>query len=322
MNFYLAPMEGLSGYIYRNAHNAYFNNIDKYFSPFISANQTGKLKSRELSDILPENNKGLVLVPQLLTNVASNFINVSKYIESLGYKEINLNLGCPFGTVVSKNKGSGFLAETDKLDLFLNDIFSKAETKISVKTRLGINSHEEFYKLIQIFNKYPIAELTIHPRVQKDFYKNKPNHKIFEEAFNISKNPVCYNGDIFTSKDYQEFTNTFPKVSSIMFGRGLLVNPSLTKTIKHSSIIEKGLLKDFHDKIYNDYKKILFGEINVLHKMKGLWFYMISIFSNNSKYAKKINKSTRLYDYEEAVSSLFKEQNILEDYEQNLLFRA
>ncbi len=314
-------MEGLTGYIYRNAHNAFFNNIDRYYSPFISANQSGSLKTRELNDILPENNKGLVLIPQILTNNAEYFMLTSKRINLLGYKEVNLNLGCPFRTVVSKNKGSGFLAKTEELDIFLEEIFSRATTKISVKTRIGKDQPEEFYKLIEIFNKYPLEELTIHPRTQKDFYKNKPNLKIFREALILSKNPICYNSDIFTAKDYKEFVDDFPDVSSVMLGRGLLANPGLTKDIKNNIKIDKKLLREFHDRLYSDYKNILYGDVNVLYKMKGLWFYMISVFSNNEKYAKKIKKALRLSDYDEAISSLFREQDVLENYEENLAFK-
>lgn len=322
MNFYLAPMEGSTGYIYRNAHNAFFNNIDKYFSPFIIANQSESFKTRELNDILPKNNQGLVLIPQLLTNHAKDFIHTSKKIKLLGYNEINLNLGCPSGTVVSKNRGAGFLSKREELDVFLEEIFSQSITKISVKTRLGKDQPEEFYDLIEIFNKYPIEELIIHPRIQKDFYKNKPNLKIFKEALIMSKNPICYNGDIFTAKDYKQFSADFPSVGTLMIGRGLLANPGLISDIKSNIKLEKKLLKDFHDKVYNDYQEILFGERNVLFKMKELWFYMISVFSNNAKYAKRIKKSERLYDYDEAVTSLFREQEILENYEENLVFKV
>lgn len=312
MNFYFAPMEGLTGHIYRNAHNAFFNNIDKYFSPFIVPNQSESFKTRELNDILPENNQGLVLIPQLLTNNAKDFIHTSKKIKTLGYNELNLNLGCPSRTVVSKNRGSGFLSKREELDIFLNEIFSQAVTKISLKIRIGKDEPEEFYDLIEIFNKYPIEELIIHPRTQRDFYKNKPNLKIFKEALVLSKNPVCYNGDIFTIKDYNTFSADFSSVDTLMLGRGLLLNPGLTSYIKNNIKLEKGLLKDFHDKIYEDYKKILFGDRNVLFKMKELWFYMIPVFSDNAKCAKKIKKAERLCDYEEAVSSLFREQDILE----------
>jgi tRNA-dihydrouridine synthase len=307
-------MEGLTGYIYRNAHNTFFNKIDKYFSPFIVANQSNSFKTRELNDILPENNQGLVLIPQLLTNNAKDFIHTANKIYQLGYNEINLNLGCPSGTVVSKNRGSGFLSKREELNVFLEEIFSQATTKISVKTRIGRDQPEEFYDLIEIFNKYPIEELIIHPRTQKDFYKNKPNLKIFKDALILSKNPVCYNGDIFTVKDYNEFSTDFNSVETLMIGRGLLANPAMISNIENDKGLEKKLLKDFHDKIYEDYKRILFGDRNVLFKMKELWFYMMPMFSDNAKYAKRIKKSEKLYDYDEVVSSLFREQDILENY--------
>ena len=312
MNFYFAPMEGLTGYIYRNAHNAFFNHgINKYFSPFIATNHSESFRTRELKDILPENNPGIVLIPQLLTNNAKDFIHTSKKIKQLGYNEINLNLGCPSGTVVSKYRGSGFLSKREELDEFLAEIFSQSITKISIKTRLGKDRPEEFYELIEIFNKYPMEELIIHPRIQKDFYKNKPNLKIFKDALSRSKNPVCYNGDIFTTKDFKEFSTGFPTVDTVMLGRGLLANPGLIGDILTNTKLEKNLLRDFHDKIYEDYRKIIFGEKNVLFKMKDLWSYMISAFSDNEGYAKRIRKSERLSDYDEAVSSLFREQEIL-----------
>ena len=312
MNYYLAPMEGVTGYIYRNARNTFFSNtVDKYFSPFIAANQSESFKTRELNDILPENNQGIVLVPQLITNNAEDFIHTSKKIKQLGYNEINLNLGCPSGTVVSKNKGSGFLAKREDLDLFFDSIFSQAVTKISVKTRIGKDSPAEFYELIKIFNKYPIEELIIHPRIQKDFYKNTPNMEVFKDALVLSKNPVCYNGDIFTVKDYEKFAADFPIVETVMFGRGLIANPGLIGSIANNTKLDKSLLKAFHDRLYEDYKGVLSGDKNILYKMKELWSYMILLFSDNAKYAKRINKSERLCEYDIAVESLFREQDIL-----------
>jgi len=322
MNFYFAPLEGLTGYIYRSAHHAYFNNIDKYFSPFIAAHQRGSFKTKEINDILPENNQGLVLIPQLLTNNAKDFIHTTKKIKLMGYDEVNLNLGCPSGTVVAKCKGAGFLSKKEELDVFLEEIFSQSDIKISVKTRIGINQLDEFYSLIEIFNKYPMEELIIHPRLQKDYYRNKPNLEMFEEALKLSKNPLCYNGDIFTAKHYEKFSADFPAVDTLMLGRGLIANPGLTGSIKNSEGLDKSMLKEFHDKIYSGYKSILFGDRNVLFKMKPIWFYMISVFSNHEKYAKKIKKSERLHDYEEVVSSLFREQEILKDYEINIAHKG
>jgi len=315
MKFYFAPMEGLTGYIYRNAHHAFFNNIDKYFTPFIVANQSKSFKTRELNDILPDNNQGLVVIPQLLTNNAKDFIHTSKKIKLMGYDEINLNLGCPFGTVVSKNRGSGFLSKKEELDLFLDQIFSQSITKISLKTRIGKDQPEEFYDLIEIFNKYPLEELIIHPRIQKDFYKNKPNMKVFKDALILSKNPVCYNGDIFSSLRYKGFSDQFKSVNTIMLGRGVLTNPGLVSAITNDCKLDKTILKEFHDRIYEDYKGQLFGERNVLFKMKELWFYMIQMFSDNEKYSKKIKKSERLCDYEDVVTRLFSEQEIIQSKE-------
>lgn len=311
MKFYFAPMEGVTGYIYRNAHAAYFNNVDKYFIPFIAANQHGGFSTRELHDILPEHNQGIVVIPQVLTNNSADFIRTAKQLKGYGYDEINLNLGCPSGTVVAKGKGSGFLAQKEELERFLDTIFSESVTKISVKTRIGKDIPEEWYELIEIFNKYPMEELIIHPRVQKDFYKNKPNLEVFAEALATSQNQVCYNGDIFTAADFNKFTERFPAVETIMLGRGLIANPGLISEITSGSPLDKEILKAFHDKLYADYQGILSGDRNVLFKMKEAWFYLIHMFSNNEKYAKKIKKSQRLPEYEQIVASLFKEQEIV-----------
>jgi tRNA-dihydrouridine synthase len=315
MKFYFAPMEGVTGYIYRNAHATFFNNVDKYFTPFISPNQQVNFSTRELNDILPDHNKGLVVIPQILTNNADDFIGTSKQLKEFGYNEINLNLGCPSGTVVSKGKGSGFLSHKEELERFLDKIFNESVTKISVKTRIGKDAPEEFYELIKLFNKYPMEELIIHPRIQKDYYKNKPNMDIFKKAVSLSKNSICYNGDIFTAKDYKEFSAVFPSVDTMMIGRGLIANAGLISHINNNSILNKQLLKDFHDRLYEDYQGVLSGEHNVLFKMKAIWIYMIHLFSNYEKYAKKIKKAQRLKDYEFVISSLFREQDILEEYE-------
>ena len=308
MKFYFAPMEGITGSIYRNAHHDYFpDHIEKYFSPFIVAKHNQSLRTREINDILPENNH-VALVPQILTNKVEDFIRTSRLIKELGYQEINLNLGCPSGTVVSKNMGAGFLAKPEALDSFLQEIFDASVTQISIKTRIGKDNSEEFYELIELFNKYPITELIIHPRVQKDFYKNKPNLDMFREAIRLSKNPLCYNGNIFTAEDYHNICEVFPEVDRIMLGRGLLANPGLLGYLLGQNDTEKARIKEFHDRVYQDYQKVLFGDKNVLFKMKELWYYMIMPFSNHEKYAKRIRKAERLSDYEKAVDSLFLEQ--------------
>ncbi|SPZ50075.1 Probable tRNA-dihydrouridine synthase [Sarcina ventriculi] len=311
MKYYFAPLEGISGYIYRNAYEKFFpNNIDKYFTPFIVPNQSKSLKTKEFRDVLPENNNGLNIIPQILTNDSKGFIATCKKLKQLGYDEVNLNLGCPSGTVVSKFRGSGFLAKREELDNFLDEIFKIQDMKISIKTRLGVDSADEFYEIMKIYNKYPMEELIIHPRTRQDFYGNKPNMEMFKDALKSSKNTICYNGDIFSVKDCEKFIEECPSVDRIMIGRGSLANPGLINEIKGKGVVDKNILKEFHDEVCMGYKEMLSGDINVLFRMKELWSYMIGMFEDSEKVAKKIKKERMLNEYNVIISRLFAEYNI------------
>lgn len=310
MKYYFAPLEGVTGYIYRNAYQTFFGQIDKYFTPFISPTSNKFFTSRELNDILPEHNEGMPVVPQILANNSEYFIGTVEELTKFGYNEINLNLGCPSGTVVAKHKGSGFLAQRERLDEFLEDVFAKISNKISIKTRIGKNSPDEFYGLIEIFNKYPLEALIIHPRIQTDFYKNKPNMEVFKDALELSKNPVCYNGDIFKVKDYNKLLEIHPSLDAVMLGRGIIGNPALIGEIKNNYVPDKQVIKAFHDVVYSGYQKILSGDKNVLFRMKEFWFYMIHMFAQSDKYAKKIKKADRLCDYDAVISRLFQELDL------------
>ena len=311
MKYYFAPLEGISGYIYRNAYEKFFpNNIDKYFTPFIVPNKSKSLKNKEFRDVLPENNNGLNIIPQILTNNSEGFIATCKKLKQLGYDEVNLNLGCPSGTVVSKFRGSGFLGKREELDNFLDEIFKIQDMKISIKTRLGVDSADEFYEIMKIYDKYPMEELIIHPRTRQDFYGNKPNMEMFKDALKSSKNTICYNGDIFSVKDYEKFIEECPSVDRIMIGRGSLANPGLINEIKGKGVVDKNILKEFHDEVCMGYKEILSGDINVLFRMKELWSYMIGMFEDSEKVAKKIKKERMLSEYNVIISRLFAEYNI------------
>ena len=322
MEFYFAPMEGITGYIYRSAHHAFFPGMDKYFTPFLSPNRNRVLSPKEMKDIMQKHNQGINTVPQILTSHAECFLRTAAELkEKYGYGEVNLNLGCPSGTVVSKGKGAGFLAKPEELDAFLEEVFGKTDVKVSVKTRIGITAPEEFYRILEVFNKYPLHELVIHPRVQKDFYKNKPDWDMFAEAVRISRNPLCYNGDIFTMADYRRFRETFPAVERVMLGRGLLVNPALVQEMKRfengmeetadsTGTAAKKTIQDFHDRLYAEYREVLSGDTPLLYKMKELWSYMVYLFTNYEKYWKKIKKVSGLCDYNEIIKRLFAEQEL------------
>lgn len=305
MKYYLAPLEGVTTYVYRNAYHRYFRKMDKYFTPFIVPHKDKKFSTRELKELSPEHNDGLHVIPQLLTNSFEDFYKTAKDIRALGYDEINLNFGCPSKTVVTKKRGSGFLAFPEELDAFLYKLFEKTDFTISVKTRIGKENPDEFYRLLEIYNKYPITELTIHPRIQTDFYNNTPNWDMFEVAYKESKNPLCYNGDIHSQTDYKQFIERFPETKAMMFGRGIIKNPALISEIEEHGRVSKEDLYHFHQMILEEYIKISSGDRNVLFKMKELWFYMISLFDEADKIAKKIKKTERLKDYEYIISTLF-----------------
>jgi tRNA-dihydrouridine synthase len=300
MNYYFAPMEGITGYIYRNAHHKVFPGMTRYFSPFISPVAKKDMKTKEKNDILPEHNIDYELVPQILTNRSEDFIRIAKVLKNdYGYEEVNLNLGCPVRTVVSKKKGSGFLAYPRELNQFLAEIFDGLDMKISVKTRLGMSDSEEFDELLEIYNQYPLEELIVHARVQADYYKNTPNLEAFEKAVIGSKNPICYNGDLFSKEDISRIKERFPKVERLMLGRGLLTNPALLE-----EELTKQKFLEFYHLVYEGYQEIMPGDIHVLYKMKELWHYMGELFVDGKKELKKIKKATRLADYEAAVSVL------------------
>ena len=310
MKIYLAPMEGITGFIYRRALNECFGGFDKYFIPFIRPNQNGHFSSREKKDVSPENNRGMYAVPQILTNSVEDFLRTAEKLRIYGYREVNLNLGCPSRTVVTKGRGAGFLAEPEKLEHFLDEIFKKCPLVISVKTRLGMEEPEEFGQIIKIYNRFPLKELIIHPRVQKDFYKNTPALDAFEIALKESSNPVCYNGDLFSVQDYEKFSGRFPEVECVMTGRGTLADPALARKLKGGKGADKAELKRFHDMIYTGYCEEMSGDRTILYKMKEFWSYLAPIFPESRKYAKKIKKSEKCRIYEEVVEDLFQSEEI------------
>lgn len=315
MKFYLAPMEGVTGYIYRNAYHSVFEPADKYFTPFIATSQNQKLRTRDLNDVLPEHNQGLAVVPQILSNCAGDFLLLAKRLQQLGYREVNLNLGCPSGTVVAKKKGSGFLAFPTELDHFLETVCSglPEEMRLSVKTRIGKEDPEEMVRLLKIYNQYPLAELIVHPRVQTDYYKNKPDLEVFAEVMARSRAPVCYNGDIASAGDFDRLKERFVQVEKVMLGRGVIAAPDLLGRLKapakdgcnEAFPALRDRLCEFHDRLYRGYQEEMSGDRNVLFKMKEVWSYMIASVPDPAKDWKRIKKAVTGAAYEDAVAILF-----------------
>lgn len=308
MKLEMAPLEGLTTYIFRNTHAKYFGKMDKYYTPFLSLHKEKEFSHKERQEILPENNEGLWVVPQVLTNSAEDFLKAAGKLKDLGYEEVNINLGCPSGTVVPKGKGAGMLAEPERLEQFLTEVFENTPLKISIKTRLGMTDEAEWSRLLEIYNRFPLEELIVHARVREDYYKKPVRPEAFAHTMEQSKCPVCYNGDIFAVEDYVALTKKFPNLPAVMLGRGLLRNPGLAEEISEKSNAfptYKVRLHAFHDELYSEYQKILSGDRNVLFKMKEFWSYLICNFPDMEKQLKKLHKTKSCAEYESWVRILF-----------------
>ena len=279
VNIYFAPMEGITGYVFRQAHHKYFGGISKYFTPFIVPNQKNKFRTRERNDVLPEHNQDIPVVPQIMTNRSGQFLQAAAQLYDMGYREVNLNLGCPSATVVTKKRGSGFLAVPSELDRFFQEVFETLpkDMELAVKTRLGKESPEEFPRLLEIYNRYPLSELIIHPRVQKDFYNGEPRREWVSYAMEHSRHTLCYNGNIFSEKDFSTTVEQFPALHNCMMGRGLLARPDLAQRVFGDGQADVKVLEKFHHAIYEGYKEAVkhSGTHTVFFRMKELWFYKL-----------------------------------------------
>lgn len=303
MKLYMAPLEGITGYIYRNTVNKYFGEgIDKFFTPFLVPHTKKGFSHKEINEISVEHNQGINLVPQILTNNAEDFTGLANKLRGAGYGEVNLNLGCPSRTVTSKGRGAGALEDVTKLDEFLKAIFAEGDENISVKTRIGVNDPEEFYEIIDIYSKYPIKELIIHPRVLKEMYNGRAHRDVFNKALESYKKPVCYNGDIFSVADYETAMKEIggidsansTNIQSVMIGRGMLRNPALIREISGGKPASNDEIGAMLDEMRALYEIEMSGQTPVLFKMKELWSNLQSFFPGKEKLCKKLLKTKSL----------------------------
>jgi len=313
MHLDLAPMEGITGAVFRRFHHAYFPGVDRYYTPFLSPTKEHKFGAKELREILPENNGDVVCVPQLMTKVSEDFLWAAGELHAMGYSVVNLNLGCPSGTVTAKGKGSGMLADPDKLDRFLYEVFSAAPCDISVKTRLGMEDPQEFDRILAVYNRYPIAELIIHPRVRSDFYRHPVRRDAFDRAISASANPVSHNGGIVTASDYQALVKTYPQLSAVMIGQGLIGDPFLAGKIKYGIKGDAKRLREFHDRLFETYSEQFNSRPNAMKRMKEMWVYLICSFGNHDRHRKLLLKAKTPEDFLSITTSVFQDLPLLQD---------
>ena len=290
MRYYFAPLEGLTDSTFRAIHHKYFPGVHRYYTPFFSPTVHRALTPREARELPPADSLDAVVVPQLLTKVSEDFLWMTAQCQERGYEEVNLNLGCPSGTVTAKGKGSGMLRDPENLDRFLEEIFSASVLPISVKTRIGFAESQEFPRLLEIFNRYPIRELTVHPRVRTAFYKGAVDMEMFRLCVRESKNPVCYNGDITALSQIPSRLEGCDSVRSVMIGRGLIGDPGMLTP----GGTTKDALQGYLDELLESYLVAFNGSRNAMFRMKEHWGMLIGRFENSEKLAKALRKTTDL----------------------------
>ena len=300
MRYYFAPMEGLTDSIYRRLHHKYFPGVDRYYMPFLSPTIHRQLTHKEDRELPKADSVGFIAVPQVLTKVSDDFLWAAQVCQDRGYDEVNLNIGCPSGTVVSKGKGSGMLRDPAALDRFLDEIFAKSPLPISVKTRLGLEKSEEFPAILEVLNQYPIRELTVHPRVRKQFYDGSVDMDMFDYAVKNSKNPLCYNGDILTLAQAEAIQETYPEVPSVMIGRGLIADPGML-----SGGTDKAALEGFMNELMAVYEVEFGGSRNAIFRLKENWGFLHNRFEGCDKLWKRLRKTTDAAEFKSISAEIF-----------------
>ena len=304
MELSFAPMEGITYSAYRRIHAELFPGAGRYYAPFIAPDSAGHFKAGNLRDVLPENNGGVRLVPQLLCSAAAPFLAVAEELGDLGYTEVNLNAGCPSGTVVAKRKGAGMLGEPERLDACLEEIFARCPLRVSVKTRLGLHSPDEFPAILDVYRKYPLSRLIVHVRVRDGMYKSPPDIGAFAAVLNCPF-PVEYNGNIFSLGDFTSITVRYPSLNAVMIGRGAVANPALFRQLKGGEKLRAEELRIFHDRLLEEYLSAGLAPHYAVSRMKELWYYQLCLFPGSDKMGKAILKTRYLPDYRAAVAALF-----------------
>ena len=303
MKIYFAPMEGVTDVIYRRVHHACFPGLDKYYIPFISPTQHLTFTSREQAAVPPALNAGIPAVPQILTKNAEHFICTARALHDAGYDEVNLNLGCPSGTVTAKGKGSGMLRDPSSLAAFLDKIFAAAPCAVSVKTRIGYDSTDEWGALLELLSRYPISELTVHPRTRQELYGGSPHREAFAQALERAPFPCVYNGDLRTKADCTALLQDYPATAALMIGRGLVSNPALGREIMGGAPLGREDLVSFHDRLLTAYldawpKNAVIGHMHEIMKHIALQF------TDTQKPVKALRKAATLEAYEDAARRL------------------
>jgi tRNA-dihydrouridine synthase B len=303
-----SPLQGFTDFRFRNAFQRFFGGIDLYIAPYIRLNGKPEIKPASERDILPANNSSLNLIPQIITKDSGEFLFVAKYVQKLGYNELNWNLGCPYPMVAKRGMGSGLLSMPEKIDEILTRVFAETDIQVSVKMRLGYESPQEIFHVLQVLERYRLTNIAIHPRIGKQLYSGEVDLKAFEECLGITSHKVFYNGDITSVRSFREMKERFPSINNWMIGRGLITDPFLPAMIKSDNLVypenRYEVFNSFHDALFSSYEEALSGQKHLLVKMHSFWEFFIQSFPHSPKGLKKIKKARNLSVYREVVKQI------------------
>ena len=304
--YLFAPMEGITLSWFRMVHHSMFPGATEYYMPFIAPDRNGGFRTKYLKELSIDSGE-LRVIPQLLVNHAGAFNATADRLAELGFPEINLNAGCPSGTVFSKHKGAGMLTDPAELDAVLDQIFDHAEQAgygVSIKTRMGVHKSGEFPKILEVYNRYPVRKLIIHARCRDDYYEGFPDLTGFAEAAKNCHFPVTYNGNIASAEDIRQLSAAAPQVDSVMIGRAAVANPALFRFLQGGEQLRIEELKLFHDRLTEAWLKTGLSPAFTVERMKTIWQYMLAMFPNSKREARGIFKAKKLEDYCGAVNIL------------------
>ncbi len=305
MRYNAAPMEGRTDRVWRQAHQHIFGGADRYYAPFISPPENRIPVKKKMDELLPQANPGVPVIPQLLGKDGSCAAWMIGVLRQMGYTEVNLNFGCPSGTVTAKGKGAGMLRDLDALDRFLDTVFEEAGGPISVKTRSGVDKPEEFQAILAVYNRYPLAELIIHPRVMRQLYRGQADRDAFAAALPACSFPVCYNGDITTPQDLTALEAAWPSLSGLMAGRGLIADPALSRRARGGAPASKEELRAYLDALYTGYTAAFGSAPAAISRMKAFWHECIGLIEGTEKIEKHLKKLREPWEYEVTVNQIF-----------------
>jgi len=305
-----SPLQGFTDFRFRNAFHHYFGGIDTFYAPYIRLDGKMVVKNSYQRDLLPEHNNTLEVIPQVITNDADEFLFVAKYVQELGYKELNWNLGCPYPMVTKRGMGSGLICDPAKIDHILDRAHSETDILVSMKMRMGYENSNEILDAFPILDKYPLKNIAIHARIGKQLYKGGVDLDAFERCVTSTKHKLYYNGDVTSVDAFKNMQERFPSIDHFMIGRGLIADPFLPSMIKKDTTEYPKdrwkIFSEFHDTIYEQYDAALSGPTPIKMKMQGFWSYFSESFSNPQKTFKKIKKANNPKAYKLAVSEILK----------------